>query len=154
MLDYYELKVEYIYIYHGLPEEVKITATMVALKLAPADRKSDSGKQERSEKKKWAKNKLIMEEGRAKLTDLMIDRLIYRRMWNSERVWKTPAEVKRGLKTIRFKKDKIAALQENIQMHYLGMGREEARANWSKGGVPLSVLQLKASLIEILNMYM
>ena len=74
-------------------------------------------------------------------------------MWDSERVWKTPAEVKKGLKEIEFKKDKIAALQDKMQMHYLGMGREETQTNWLKGGVPLSVPQLVARLIEILKMY-
>jgi len=33
------------------------------------------------------------------------------------------------------------------------MGREDAQTNWSKGGAPLSVLQLTARLIEILKMY-
>ena len=140
-------------IYHGLPEELKITATMVALKLAPAVRKSNSDKQERFEKKKRARDKIVMEEGRAKMTDLMIDRLIYRRMWDSERAWKTVAEVKKGLKAIQFKKDKMEALQDNIQIHYLGMGREEAQTYWSKGGTSLSLAQLTARLIEILKMY-
>ena len=36
---------------HGLPEELKITATMVALKLAPAVRKFNSDKTERFDKK-------------------------------------------------------------------------------------------------------
>ena len=85
-------------IYHGLPEELKITATMVALKLAPTVRKSNSDKQERFEKMKRARDKVVMEEGRAKMTDLMIDRLIYRRMWNSERAWKTAEDDKKGLK--------------------------------------------------------
>ena len=87
------------------------------------------------------------------MTDLMIDRLIYRRMWDSERAWKTPSEFKKGLKEIKFKRDKIAALQDNIQMHYLGMGREDAQTNWSKDRAPLSVLQLTKRLIAILKMY-
>ena len=149
MLDYHKK----VSIYHGLPEELKMTATMVALKLAPAVRKSNSEKIERFEKKKRERDKLVIEEGQAKMTDLMIDRLIYRKMWDSERAWKTPAEVKKGLKEIEFKKDKISALQDNIQMHYLGMGREDAQTNWSKGGAPLSVPQLTARLIEILKMY-
>ena len=53
-----------------------------------------------------------MEEGQAKMTDLMIDRLIYRRMWGSERALKTPTAVKKGLKEIEFNKDNIAALQK------------------------------------------
>ena len=50
-----------------------MTATMIALKLAPAVRKSNSEKIERFEKKKRARDKLVMEEGRANMTDLMID---------------------------------------------------------------------------------
>ena len=76
-------------IYLGLSEELKITAIMVALKLAPAVRKSNSEKIERFEKKKRERGELVMEEGQAKMTDLMIDRLIYRRMWDPERAWKT-----------------------------------------------------------------
>ena len=56
---------------------------VVALKLAPAVRKSNSDEIEPLEKKKRARDKLVTEEGRAKMTDLMIDRLIYNRMWDS-----------------------------------------------------------------------
>ena len=56
-------------------------------------------------------------------------------------------------KTIKYKKHQIEALQDNIQMHYLGMGREKAQTFWSKGSKPLSVAQLTKRLIEILNMY-
>ena len=64
-------------LYHDLPEELKITATMVALKLAPAVRKSNSDKIERFETKKRARDKLVIEEVRDKMPDIMIDRLIY-----------------------------------------------------------------------------
>ena len=57
------------------------------------------------------------------------------------------------VKEIKFKKDTIAALQYNIQMHYLGMEREDAQTSWSKEGALLSVIQLTARLIEILKMY-
>ena len=46
MLDYHTK----VSIYHGLPEELRITATMVALKLAPAARKFNSDKTEQFEK--------------------------------------------------------------------------------------------------------
>ena len=63
--------------YRGLPEKLKKTATsMVVLKLAPAVRKSNSDKIERFERKKRERDKLVMEEGRAKIIDLMIYRLI------------------------------------------------------------------------------
>ena len=53
--------------------------------------------------------------------------------------------------TIEFKKGKIEALQDNMQMHYLGMGRKDAQTHWPKGGTPLSVAQLTVRLIAFLN---
>ena len=49
----------------------------VALKLAPAVRKSNFDKIEWFEKKKRTRDKLVTEEGRANITDLVIDQLIY-----------------------------------------------------------------------------
>ena len=59
-------------------------------------------------------------------------------------MWKTPAAVKKGPKEIKFKKDNIAALQDNIQMHYFGMGIEGAQTNLSKGVAMLSALSSSA----------
>ena len=49
---------------------------VVALKLSPTVRKSNFDRIERFEKKKRARDKLVTEEGRTKMTDLMIDQLI------------------------------------------------------------------------------
>ena len=67
------------------------------MKLAPTVRKSNSDKIERFEKNQRARDKSVTEKGRAKMTDIMIDRLIYRCMWDSKLVWKTAAEVKKEL---------------------------------------------------------
>ena len=58
---------------------------VVALKLAPAVRKSNSDKKERFEKKKRARDKLVIEEVRDKMPDIMIDRLIY--LQENVRLW-------------------------------------------------------------------
>ena len=73
-----------------------------------------------------------MEEGWEALTGKMIDRRIYRRMWDFDRAWKTAKVVQDGVKSLKFKYDKVAALQDNIQMHYLGMSRDDVQTNWSK----------------------
>ena len=91
---------------------------MTAVKLAPAVRKSNNNKQTRFEEKKRKRYKLVMQEGNDKMTDLMIDRLIYRRMYESDRAWKTVAAVRKGLKDLKYNKDKMAGLRDNIQMHY------------------------------------
>ena len=53
-------------LYFGLPEELRITATMTAVKLDPAVRKSNNNKQTRFEEKKRERDKLVMQEGNKK----------------------------------------------------------------------------------------
>ena len=95
----------------------------------------------------------MMQEGNDKITDLMIDRLIYRRMYESDRAWKTVAAVRKGLKDLNYNKYKMAGLRENIQMHYLGMGRADAQTNWSENCNQKTIHQLTDRLIEIINMF-
>ena len=140
-------------LYFGLPEELRITATMTTVKLAPAVRKSNNNKQTRFEEKKREREKLVMQEGNNKMTDLMINQLIYRRMYESDRAWKTVAAVRKGLNDTNYNKDKIAGLRDNIQMHYLGMGRSDAQANWSENRKQKTIPQLTDRLIEIIKMF-
>ena len=72
-------------LYFGLPEGLRITATMTAVKLAPAVSKSNKNKQTRFEEEKRERDKLVMQEGNDKMTNLMIDRLIYQRMYELDR---------------------------------------------------------------------
>ena len=58
---------------------------MTVVNLAPSVRKSNNNKQTRFKEKKHERDKLVMQEGNDKMTDLMIDRLIYRRMYESDR---------------------------------------------------------------------
>ena len=87
---------------------------MTAVKLAPAVRKSNNNKQTRFEENNCERDKLVMQEGNDKITNLMIDQLIYRRMYESDRAWKTFAAVRKGVKDIKYNKDKMAGLRENI----------------------------------------
>ena len=132
---------------------MQITGTMLAMKRAPAVRKTNSDKQERFELQKRSRDKVVMEEGWEAMTEKMIDCLIYRRMWDSDRAWKTAKAVRDGVKALKFKYEKVAALQDNIQMHYLGMSRDDAQTNWSKGNVPKTVPEYVERLIEIFKMY-
>ena len=108
---------------------------MLAIKRAPTVRKTNSDKQGCFELQKRSRDKVVMEEDWEAMTDKMIDRLIYCRMWDSNRAWKTAKAVQNGVKALKFKYEKVAALQNNIQMHYLGMSRHDAQTNWSKNNV-------------------
>ena len=52
-----------------------------------------------------------MQEGNDKMTDLMIDRLIYQRMYESDRAWNTVTAVRKGVKDLKYNKDKMAGLR-------------------------------------------
>ena len=140
-------------LYFGLPEVLRITATITAVKLAPDVRKSNNNKQTRFKEKKRERYKLVMQEGNNKMTDLIIDLLIYRRMYESDWAWKTVVVVRKGVKDLKYNKDKIAGLRDNIKMHYLGMGRSDAQKNWSENCNQKTIPQLTDRLIEIIKMF-
>ena len=64
-------------LYFGLPKELWITVTMTAVKLSPSVRNSKNNKQTCFKEKKRERDKMVMQEGNDKMTNLMIDRLIY-----------------------------------------------------------------------------
>ena len=139
-------------LFHGMPEELKVTLIMVAMEDAPETRQNNS--EALDEQRKMRK----LKENFSKLKDLesaeddFIEDLIYYRMWNSDACWKTIGAVTEGLKKLITKKDKIAALKDNIQIRYKGFGWEECRTQWSKGGVNLSIAELTNRLKEIIKM--
>ncbi len=47
--------------------------------------------------------------------DDYIDALIYLRMWSTDACWKTVSDVTEGLKYLKYKKDKIAAVKDYIR---------------------------------------
>ena len=55
-------------------------------------------------------------------------------MYDSEACMKTVNDVTTGLKGLKYKKDKLQALKDNIQIRYRGFGGEDWQTNWSLGG--------------------
>ena len=50
------------------------------------------------------------------------------------------------------KKEKESGLKDNIQMHYKGLGRVEAKTTWSKNGKKKTIPELQDSFIEIIKL--
>ena len=94
-----------------------------------------------------------MQEGNDKMTDLMIDWLIYRQMYESDRAWKTAVAVIKVLKDLKYNKGKMVGSRDNTQMHYLGMEKAEAQTNWSDNRKKKTIPQLTDRLIEIIKMF-
>ena len=60
---------------------------------------------------------MVMREGMDNKTGLMINRLIYQKIWDSDWAWKTVGAVRKGVKELQFKKDKIVRLKDNVLTH-------------------------------------
>ena len=57
---------------------------------------------------------LTQEKGFEYAEDECIEALIYHRMWSSAACWKTIGAVTEGLKNLKYKKDKLGVLKDNI----------------------------------------
>ena len=84
--------------------------------------------------------------------DDYIDVLIYHRMGSTDACWKTVDEVTEGLKRLKYNKDKIANLKDNIRIRWICYGWEECETKWSKDRVQLSIAQLASRLKEIIKL--
>ena len=67
-------------LFHGLPEELQITAIMTAMEQAPATCDSNNRALELQHQTKRMRDKLLMEEGMEKAHGEYIKCLVYRRM--------------------------------------------------------------------------
>jgi len=137
-------------LFHGLPEELQITAVMTAMEQAPATRDSNNRAMELQRETKRMRDQLVKEEGLEKAHGEYIECLIYHRMFNSDRLWKTAKDVRDGVKALQYKKDKEEGLKDNILMRFKGMGWVDAQTTWSKDGKKKTIPQLQQRLIEII----
>ena len=137
--------------FHRLPEELQLTAVMCAIKFAPSTRNSNSTDLERQHQAKREKQELKKKAGFANASDEYIECLIHHTLWSSERCWKTPEDVREGLKSLDFKCDKEAALKDNINIRFKGFGWDDCRVTWSKDGVKKTIPDLKSELLDIMK---
>ena len=91
---------------------------MCAVQEAPATRQSNTDAMDRQRNSKKERDKLVKREVLEKAIDECIQCLIYRHMWDSDRLWKTAREVKKEVRALKWNKEKESCLTENIQMHY------------------------------------
>jgi len=80
---------------------------------APATKVSNNGALKRQQEAKRQRVELVKREGLEKVSHAYIECLIYHCMYHSDRCWKSAAQVKKGMKNLKLKKDKEAALNDN-----------------------------------------
>ena len=139
-------------LFHGLPEELQLTLGMVAMEDTRATHASNEEALERQRKFRQEKEEIAKEKRYEDAEEAFIESLIYHRMGKSDAYWKTVGEVTAGLKELKHKKDKMAALKDNIQIRYKGFGWEDCKTPWSEGGSQKSVADLTNRLKELIRL--
>ena len=99
-----------------------------------------------------AKGRGGKEKGNEDAEDEFIECMIYHRMWDSEASWKTVAEVTSRLRGIKTKGRKVAALKDNIQIRWKGLGWMECETRWTVNGHELTITELTNRLKELIIM--
>ena len=138
-------------LFHGLPEELKVTAVMTAMEDAPATRQSNNASLDAQRAMKQKKEELKKQIGLENASDDYIEALIYHSMWDSEACMKTVKDITTGLKSLKYKKDKLQALKDNIQIRYRGFGWEDWKSQWSRGNKAYSIPELTKRLKELMK---
>ena len=99
------------------------------------------------------KEELAQQKGFEDAEDDSIESHIYYKIWKSDSCWKTVGAVTDELKNLNYKKkDRYAALKDNIQIRYKGFRWEECKTQWSKGGVNLSIVELTTRLKDLIKL--
>ena len=109
-------------LFHNMHEELLITAVITAMQAAPATGETNSRAVERQRKIRRQREEALKEAILLKGQDEYIECLTFHYMWKAERCLDTEANVKAGVKALRYKKDKEALLKDNIQMRWKGVG--------------------------------
>ena len=66
--------------------------------------------------------------------DTLIDAMYLKQQYNSPCCWLAEKQAFEEFEKLRYKKDRMAAVKEQILMRYLGLGWVEAHHPWSKKG--------------------
>ena len=124
---------------------------LAAIEDAPETRKANLASIDRQTEMRREKEMAALDEDTEALEEDYIEALIYRKMADLEVCWKTAREVDEGLRRLKYKKDKIGQLKDNILIRVKGFGWVEWKTFWSKGGVSLSVHNLTKRLKKIIK---
>ena len=91
--------------------------------------------------RKWIsqKEEAAKDKGNEDAADKFIECMIYHRMWDSEAFWKTVAEVTAGLRGMKTKGRKVAALKDNIRILWKGLVWMECETRWTIDGHELTI---------------
>ena len=132
-------------------DEIQHLVILLAMKSAPAVMEDNILALEKQREAKSKKEELLREKGCADAAEDFINSLIYYNMSHSPACWKTNAEMNNNLNKMKFKKDQLQALKDNINIRVIGYNWKQFEITWSINGRMKSVDELKDHLKNILR---
>ena len=121
-------------LFHELPSELTDSLIAVSKKNAHQVRRTFNDSLKRQSAARELKQKTLrnnkLEIARAGL----VDALYLHQQYDSPRCWKTKDQAYEAFEGMKWKKDRMAGIKEQILMRYLGLGWVEAHHPWSKKG--------------------
>ena len=129
-------------LYFGMVKELQITLLITFMEDAPRTRIKNNDNVSRARKWRSKKEEAAKDKGNEDAEEEFIECMIYHRMWESEACWETVAEVTEGLRDIKTKGVKVAALKDNIRIRWKGLGWMECETRWTVDGHKLKIPEL------------
>ena len=138
--------------YFGMVKELQITLLITCMEDAPQTRGENNDNPSWARKWRLQKEEAAKEKGNEDAEDEFIECMIYHRMWDSEARWKAVSEVTVGLRGMKTKGRKVAALKDNIRILWEGIGWMECETRWTIDGHKLTIPELANLLKELIRM--
>ena len=140
--------------FHDSPEELQITSIMCAVQDAPSTIEYNTNSIDRQNNSKQERDNMVKRERLEKATYEFIQCLTYRQMWDYDQRHKTAGELKKQVRALKLNKDKASGLNYNIQMHYKGLSRVEAKSICPKNENKKTIPEFQDPLIDIIKLTM
>ena len=121
-------------LFHQLPSELTDSLIAVSKKNAFQVRRTFNESLKRQAAARELKQKSQRDAKLEVAREGLVDALYLYQQYGSPRCWKTKDQAYEAFEGMKFKKDRMASIKEQILIRYLGLGWVEAHHPWSKKG--------------------
>ena len=121
-------------LFHEMPTELTDTLIVTSKRHAKESRRRFTASLDEQAAESEKKMKALRGKKLTAAQGTLIDAMYLNQQYNSPRCWLTEKQAFEEFEKLRYKKDRMAAVKEQILMRYLGLGWVEAHHPWSKKG--------------------
>ena len=121
-------------LFHELPCELTDSLIAVCKKNAKQVRRTFNDSLKRQAAARELKQKTLRDNKINAAQEGLMDALYLHQQYDSPRCWRTEEQALENFEGMKFKKDRMSSIKEQILIRYLGLGWIEAHHPWSKKG--------------------